>query len=106
MSKPKTVLQSEGGAKDVEFRCIAPGAQAVFLAGTFNSWESAATPMQADNAGEWCAVVALPPGRYEYKYVVDGLWCCEPGIADREDYAGEDTTLNVFGTRNRVLEVE
>jgi hypothetical protein len=60
--------------------------------------------MQRDQASEWCAVLALTPGRYEYKYVVDGVWCCQPGIAD-EDYAGEDATANAFGTKNRVIDI-
>jgi len=45
------------------------------------------------------------PGRYEYKFIVDGTWWCEPGVPD-ELYAGEDAVLNAFGTKNRVIEVE
>ena len=61
--------------------------------------------MQADEAGEWRAALALSPGRYEYKYIVDGIWCCQPGVAD-EEYAGEDAIANAFGTRNRVIQIE
>lgn len=77
----------------------------MFLAGTFNSWDAAAAGMQSDQAGGWHVDFALSPGRYEYKYIVDAIWCCEPGTAD-EDYAGEDAIANAYGTKNRVIEIE
>lgn len=96
---------SESSEKNVRFQCVAPGAQRVFLAGTFNAWDAAAAPMQADQFGDWHVAMELSPGRYEYKYIVDAEWCCEPGIADGH-YVGEGTVLNAFGTKNRVIEVE
>ena len=24
--------------------------------------------------------IELPPGIYEYKFLVDGIWCCKPGV--------------------------
>lgn len=38
--------------KSVEFKCHAPEAQQVFLAGTFNEWKPDATPLVRDQAGE------------------------------------------------------
>ena len=105
MAKTKSVERKESGGKSVAFRCVAPTAKIVFLAGTFNAWDPTATPMQPDGAAEWHVGLRLSAGRYEYKYVVDGVWCCEPGVAD-EDYAGEDAVLNSFGTKNRLVEVE
>jgi 1,4-alpha-glucan branching enzyme len=77
----------------------------VFLVGTFNNWDSAATPMQRNSGDEWHAAISLSPGKYEYKFIVDGEWCCDPGIAD-EQYAGGDAVPNAFGTKNRVIEIE
>jgi 1,4-alpha-glucan branching enzyme len=53
MAKTKTTGRKESGNKDVRFRCVAPAAKTVFLAGTFNAWDPTATPMQPDGAAEW-----------------------------------------------------
>src|SRR4029078_372190 len=50
------------------------GPKAVFLAGQFNDWSTAATPMRRDGGDQWVADVALSPGKYEYKFIVDGQW--------------------------------
>jgi 1,4-alpha-glucan branching enzyme len=86
------------------FSCRAPSAQAVFLAGTFNTWSCDATPMVKDNGGTWSVALDLPRGRYEYKFIADGAWCCEPGCDDWA-FQGADCVPNKFGTRNRVIEV-
>jgi 1,4-alpha-glucan branching enzyme len=105
MAKIKTAGRNESSEQNVRFRCVAPAATAVFLAGTFNAWDPTATPMQPDSAAEWYVELKLSPGKYEYKYVVDGVWFCEPGVAD-EGYAGEDAVVNSFGTKNRIMQVE
>lgn len=53
-----------------EFTCEAPDASSVFLVGTFNDWNMRSTPMDRGADGEWTAVLQLPPGEYEYKFVV------------------------------------
>ncbi len=83
--------------------CRAPSAQAVFVTGTFSDWEPDAIPLLRGDDGEWSVALDLAPGRYEFKFVVDGVWCCEPGRGD-EDPSGE-CVPNSFGTMNRVLEV-
>ena len=90
-------------------------AERVFLAGTFNDWNPEATPMTRTKDGTWQVALDLAPGRYEYKFVVDGNWCCEAG---RDDWAGcpkcvrDDSGLqcasciaNGLGTMNRLVEV-
>lgn len=86
------------------FVCHAPEAQAVFVAGTFNDWSPAATPMVKDAEGNWSASVDLKTGRHEYKFVVDGAWCCEPGCDDRNPQCPK-CVVNEYGTMNRVIEV-
>ncbi len=105
MSKTEKAGRNELGEREIRFHCVAPGAQNVFLVGTFNSWIPTATPMEVGQAGQCRASVDLSPGPYEYKYLVDGVWCCEPGVED-EHYAGEDAVLNPFGTKNRLIQVE
>ena len=84
--------------------CEAPGATAVAVAGSFNDWDTESTPLQHEDEGQWSVKLDLPPGRYEYKFLVDGCWCCEHGTDDAEP-AG-DRVPNVFGTMNLVLVVE
>jgi len=89
----------------VEFSCHAPEAKAVFVAGTFNDWKPDATPLHANPPnGIWTVTLPLSPGHHEYKFVVDGQWCCEPGC--EHEYRGCPKCVpNEFGTMNRVLEV-
>ncbi|MGE0480396.1 MAG: glycogen-binding domain-containing protein [Vicinamibacterales bacterium] len=85
-------------------RIQAPDAEAVCLAGTFNGWDMRAASMKKDARGEWTIELPLAPGRYEYKFVVDGRWCCAPGQPDAHTDA-PGCVCNEHGTMNRVIEV-
>ncbi len=74
-----------------------PTAVAISVAGTFNDWRPGAAPMIAMGDGRWIKALALPPGTYEYRLVVDGKWMPDPR-------AGE-TAPNPFGGLNSVLKV-
>ena len=87
------------------FTCNAPTARAVFLAGTFNGWDPKATQMIKDAKGNWDVAVALPPGRHEFKFVVDDDWCCEPGC-DGLHQGCPKCVPNAFGSMNRLIEVK
>lgn len=50
-----------------------PNAGKVFIAGSFNSWNPARTEMHKTDSG-WVAEIELNPGKYFYKFVVDGNW--------------------------------
>ena len=91
-------------SRATRFTCHAPFAQEVSLAGIFNGWDPAATPMIKDAKGNWDVAVILPPGHHEFKFVVDGTWCCEPG-GDGTDRDCPKCVPNTFGTMNRVIEV-
>ena len=84
------------------FVCHGDEAQSVFLAGSFNDWDPTRLSMERQGDGSWRAELELAPDRYEYKFIVDGAWCCEPGRADSEC---ADCVPNPFGTMNRVIEV-
>jgi len=64
--------------KNVEFILRKPNAMKVHLAGEFNYWEVESLPMETKQEGIWEAAVKLPPGRYEYKMLVDDAWTEEP----------------------------
>ena len=82
--------------KPVEFTLKKPQAKSVMLAGTFNGWDPKRTPMR-NRANGWCATLWLPPGRYEYRFVVDGEWMSDPHE--------RDSAPNEFGGTNSVLVV-
>jgi 1,4-alpha-glucan branching enzyme len=61
------------GIRTTRFTCHAPNARAVCLAGTFNQWNTKATPMKKGADDNWATAIELPPGRHEFKFVVDGV---------------------------------
>jgi hypothetical protein len=83
----------------------APKAREVFVAGTFNDWNPKSHPLKRTGDGQWVLTLDLPPGRYEYKFVIDGEWCCEQGC-DKPYDGCPNCVANQFGTMNRVLVVE
>lgn len=52
--------------------CHHAGATEVFVAGTFNDWNPRASPMERWSDDDWEIDLKLPPGQYEYKFVIDG----------------------------------
>ena len=74
-----------------------PGAQEVFIAGSFNDWHPSVTPMIRLSDCKWAKELSLAPGRYEYRFVVDGEWVDDP--------AATELIPNLFGSANAVLEV-
>ena len=90
--------------KPVEISCRAPNAKAVLVAGTFNDWKADELALEKEEEGDWRITLALSPGAYEYKFLVDGEWCCEAGC--EHEYRGcVKCVPNEHGTMNRVLEV-
>jgi 1,4-alpha-glucan branching enzyme len=69
----------------------------VYVAGDFNQWSATATPMQKDGSGVWTAVIPLKPGKYQYKFVVDGNW--------KQDPLNPDAADDTFGGRNSVKSI-
>ena len=74
-----------------------PAAKQVSLSGEFNGWSSEAAPMKPRHGGLWETTVALAPGRYQYKFVVDGNWVPDP--------QAHENVWNPHGTLNSVVEV-
>ena len=73
-----------------------PDAQEVYLAGSFNNWNPKKHPMHQKDNGTWEKTVMMPPGIYEYKFLVDGHW--------EKDPQNCLTCLNCFGTKNSVFD--
>lgn len=81
----------------VTFTYYAPRAKEVCLSGDFNRWGMKTHTMKKDPAGLWQKIVYLYPGRYEYLFVDDGKWCCDPRNLNR--------CPNCYGSANNVIEV-
>jgi hypothetical protein len=57
-----------------------------------------------DAEGRWGVTLDLVPGYYEFKFVVDGAWCCEPGLPEPAQTC-TGCVPNRFGTMNCKMEV-
>jgi len=66
----------------VRFELLAPQAREVFLAGSFNNWNPSATPLTQKGKVRWVKELCLPPGRVEYRFLVDGRWKADPKAGD------------------------
>jgi hypothetical protein len=87
---PSTVL--------VRLVVVQPDAQMVQVAGDFNEWNPARTPLEPTGTGAWTVTLPLEPGRYKYKFVVDGqMWMADPFAPEQDD--------DGFGSQNAVLDV-
>jgi hypothetical protein len=70
-----------GDNHEILFVVPALDAESVAVVGDFNAWE--ASPLTDDNQdGIWTAAIPLPPGRYEYAFVIDGRWWGQDPLAD------------------------
>ena len=73
----------------------------IFLAGNFNDWkpDNPQYLMTDDGTGTWTITVKLPPGTYQYKYVIEGTsWVKDP-------YSPADAP-DGFGGRNGKFDVK
>ena len=77
-----------------QFKYSDPQATKVLLAADFTDWAEHAVAMKRGASGDWNATVTIPPGRHEYRFIVDGRWTDDPGCPER--------ALNPFGTTNSV----
>lgn len=89
------------GQREVVVRFRDAAARDVRIAGDFNGWvpdRNVRSRVERDDHGLiWTKVMDLPPGTYQYKYVVDGAW--------REDPDNPDVAPSSDGLRNSVLVV-
>ena len=72
-------------------------ARKVFLVGDFNDWNEVKHPLKKNANGVWEKIAMLFPGRYEYKFLIDGQW--------KRDPENPRACPNCFGSRNSVINV-
>ncbi|HQO38229.1 MAG TPA: isoamylase early set domain-containing protein [Candidatus Omnitrophota bacterium] len=94
---PKAAVSSSR-VKSTQFQIFAPQAKKVSVAGSFNNWDPKKVTAKKDTKGNWAVSVSLKPGRYEYKFLIDGSWVNDPKC--------NNAVYNTFGTQNSVVEVK
>ncbi len=95
-SVPKTSVPLR---KKTVFQVQAKPGSKVFLAGDFNNWDCLKKELlDKDGSGFYQGAIVLPPGTYEYKFVINGTWCIDPGNSIFRP--------NRMGTLNSVIVVE
>ena len=79
-SSPSNRTAPTAGSEEdgIEVKLHAPNARAVFVAGNFNGWDPRRTSLHKDSGGVWRTFLPLSPGRYEYRFIVDGQWMDDP----------------------------
>ncbi len=82
----------------VEFYYFDSRAEKVSVVGSFNQWAPDAHVMEKDG-DRWSLQIPLPPGRYEYAFLIDDrVWKADPASLVQEKSG--------FGASNSILVVE
>ncbi|MFA6384857.1 MAG: isoamylase early set domain-containing protein [Candidatus Omnitrophota bacterium] len=89
---------SKASVKLTQFQIFAPQAKKVNVVGSFNNWDPKKESAKKDTKGNWTVQLGLKPGRYEYKFLVDGSWVNDPKCSS--------AVYNSFGTQNSVVVVK
>lgn len=84
--------------REVRFLVNAPAAKDIYIVGDFNHWKiSDENKLSRISDGKWEKKIGLQPGRYKYKFVIDGEWTLDAENAERE--------MNAFGTFDSVVKL-
>jgi len=71
----------------------------VKVAGNFNGWDASDKyRLKREGSGKWSLCLPLQPGKYQYKFIVDGDW--------KEDPENPAQVVGEFGQKNSVIEVD
>ncbi len=92
---------ARGNKVSVTFSVLADNAHhSVSVVGDFNEWDDSAHALKLSKKdGAWKKAVQLAPGRYEFRYFVDGeRWENEP--------EADDHVWSPFFSQNSVIVVE
>ena len=94
-SKPKP---ANHGKRRILLSISAPAGSEVFVAGDFNEWDHLKHRLtDKGNPGQFRRFIFVDPGRYEYKFNVDGDWQIDPNC--------EAWAPNQFGSLNSVISI-
>jgi beta-lactamase regulating signal transducer with metallopeptidase domain len=75
---PRLALPSPSREGNIVFKLSGYSeARIVAVAGTFNNWNQSQYLFERVG-NEWMCRISLPPGKYQYKFIVDGNWLIDP----------------------------
>jgi 1,4-alpha-glucan branching enzyme len=89
--------QTQAAERAVRFELDIPEARNVSVVGTFNDWKPGVTRLTFIGGTRWFKDLLLSPGRYEYRFMVNGKWIEPPNA--------KAYVPNPHGGRNAVVEV-
>ena len=81
-----------------DFSLKREGVKEVHLVGDFNNWSvSNQSLLWQEEGGLWQKRMALEPGHYRYKFVIDGEWMTDPSnhTLEPNPYGGLDSVLEI-----------
>ena len=85
-------MNNANAKKLIKFSFEGEPKQEVYVAGSFNNWNPAELKMREVRKGIYWKVIELFVGRYEYKFVVNGIWCIDPNT--HYQISNEEGSLN------------
>jgi len=92
---PAIQTKEEPAERYIAFQVNAPEAKEVYIVGDFNHWKiDDASRLSRMENGRWEKKYTLTPGKYRYKFVVDGKWVLDSTNQDKEQ--------NPYGTYDSV----
>jgi chromosome partitioning protein len=98
---PSQAADRESPEREVVIQYRDVGANDVRIAGDFNGWipdKDVRSVIQSEGQSRvWTKILRLPPGTYQYRYVVDGQW--------QQDPENPNSVDGPVGNRNSVLVV-
>ena len=79
----------------VRYSYLDPAALSIAIVGSFNHWDPAINRLSGpDASGTWTILLPLQPGRYEYRFVVNGTnWVLDPSAPSVDDGMGERNSI-------------
>ncbi len=93
----RSYAQGKHTDRKVTFQIRAEEGSEVYVAGTFNEWNATSDKL-AEKNGLYSTTLLIPRGRHEYKFIVNGVWCVDPGCPV--------WVPNEVGSLNSVITVE
>ena len=83
--------------RPAHLRFFRDGAHSVSVAGSFNNWQPQRLKLHLIRSYGWEIDLCLPPGEYEYRFIVDGDWTDDPLAARvvENGYGGVNAVLTV-----------
>ena len=96
-SRVATTIAKNKSHRKIKFKLKAAEGCNVYLVGSFNNWDPQAVALKHNGDGLYSTSIVLPPGRHEYKFLVNDIWWI--------DEECPHCVPNAFGSFNNVIEV-